>query len=202
MGQASYHRLDAAWDAICKSQAVIEFAPDGTILWANDLFLDLMGYGLEDIEGRHHRLFCHKEDAESADYAAFWKKLARGEHDGGEYRRITRHGGDIWLQATYNPVFDADGKVQRILKIAADITVSKVLRAELRAMIDGLVEIVDGIGLIANQTNLLALNAAIEAARAGEAGRGFAVVATEVKKLAGDTRSATDRARAMVEAAA
>ncbi len=202
MGHANYHSPDAAWDAICKSQAVIEFAPDGTILWANDLFLNLTGYALDDIAGRHHRLFCHKGDAESPDYAAFWKKLARGVHDGGEYRRITRHGRDIWLQATYNPVFDADGKVQRILKIAADITASKMLRAELRAMVDGLVEIVDGIGLIANQTNLLALNAAIEAARAGEAGRGFAVVASEVKKLAGDTRTATDRARAMVEAAA
>lgn len=74
------------------------------------------------------------------------------------------------------------------------------MRAELKSTVDGLVDIVDTISGIANQTNLLALNATIEAARAGEAGRGFAVVAAEVKKLAGDTRAATDRARAMVVA--
>lgn len=202
MGQASHQSVDAAWVAICKSQAVIEFAPDGVILWANELFLDLMGFTLGEIMGQHHRIFCLAGDAASTEYAAFWTKLARGEYDAGEYRRVGKDQREIWLQATYNPVVDANGKVQRILKIATDITTPRMLRAELKAMVDGLVEIVDGIGLIANQTNLLALNAAIEAARAGDAGRGFAVVAAEVKKLAGDTRTATDRARAMVRAVA
>ena len=202
MGQASHESVDAAWVAICKSQAVIEFAPDGAILWANELFLDLMGFALDEIVGQHHRIFCLAGDEASTEYATFWAKLSRGEHDSGEYRRVAKNRREIWLQATYNPVLDADGKVQRILKIATDITAPKMLRAELKAMVDGLVEIVNGIGLIANQTNLLALNAAIEAARAGDAGRGFAVVAAEVKKLAGDTRAATDRARAMVMAAA
>ncbi|MEK7342558.1 MAG: methyl-accepting chemotaxis protein [Pseudomonadota bacterium] len=202
MGQAAHHSLEAAWDAICRSQAVIEFDPTGVILWANDLFLGTMGYALGDVVGRHHRIFCLEQDAASLAYADFWRKLGRGDFDAGEYRRIGKDGREVWLQATYNPVFDEAGRVQRILKIATDTTPSKTLRAELRTMVDGLVDIVDGIGLIANQTNLLALNATIEAARAGEAGRGFAVVAQEVKKLAGDTRTATDRARAMVEAAA
>ena len=195
------HSPQAAWDAICRSQAVIEFDPRGIILWANDSFLATMGYALADLEGRHHRIFCEPGCADTPAYADFWRKLGRGEFDAGEYKRVGKDGRAIWLQATYNPVFRADGSVERILKIATDTTPAHQLRMELRNTVDGLSEIVNSIGLIANQTNLLALNASIEAARAGEAGKGFAVVAAEVKKLAGDTRSATDRARAMVTGA-
>ena len=202
MGQAIAMSNAAVWDAICRSQAVIEFAPDGTVLWANDLFLATMGYRLDEIAGRHHAMFCDADHARSAGYAHFWEKLARGDFDAGEYRRIGHGGREVWLQATYNPVFNDQGRVERILKIATDTTPSKALRAELKNTVDGLVDIVDTISGLARQTNLLALNATIEAARAGDAGRGFAVVAAEVKKLAGDTRSATDRARAMVEASA
>ncbi|MEC7932076.1 MAG: methyl-accepting chemotaxis protein [Pseudomonadota bacterium] len=195
------HSPQAAWDAICRSQAVIEFDPRGIILWANDSFLATMGYALADLEGRHHRIFCEPGYADTAAYADFWRKLGRGEFDAGEYKRVGKGGRAIWLQATYNPVFRADGSVERILKSATDTTPAHQLRMELRNTVDGLSDIVNSIGLIANQTNLLALNASIEAARAGEAGKGFAVVAAEVKKLAGDTRSATDRARAMVTGA-
>ncbi|PDH68850.1 MAG: chemotaxis protein [Sphingomonadaceae bacterium MED-G03] len=195
------HSPQAAWDAICRSQAVIEFDPRGIILWANDSFLATMGYALADVEGRHHRIFCEPGYADTPAYADFWRKLGRGEFDAGEYKRVGKGGRAIWLQATYNPVFRADGSVERILKIATDTTPAHQLRMELRNTVDGLSDIVNSIGLIANQTNLLALNASIEAARAGEAGKGFAVVAAEVKKLAGDTRSATDRARAMVTGA-
>ena len=195
------HSPQAAWDAICRSQAVIEFDPRGIILWANNSFLATMGYALADLEGRHHRIFCEPGYADTAAYADFWRKLGRGEFDAGEYKRVGKGGRAIWLQATYNPVFRADGSVERILKIATDTTPAHQLRMELRNTVDGLSDIVNSIGLIASQTNLLALNASIEAARAGEAGKGFAVVAAEVKKLAGDTRSATDRARAMVTGA-
>ncbi|WP_317515895.1 methyl-accepting chemotaxis protein [Sphingobium naphthae] len=195
------HSPQAAWDAICRSQAVIEFDPRGIILWANNSFLATMGYALADLEGRHHRIFCEPGYADTPAYADFWRKLGRGEFDAGEYKRVGKGGRAIWLQATYNPVFRADGSVERILKIATDTTPAHQLRMELRNTVDGLSDIVNSIGLIANQTNLLALNASIEAARAGEAGKGFAVVAAEVKKLAGDTRSATDRARAMVTGA-
>ncbi|WHO37571.1 methyl-accepting chemotaxis protein [Sphingobium sp. AP49] len=202
MGLALAFSSDAVWDAICRSQAVIEFAPDGTVLWANDLFLGTMGYRLDEIAGHHHRIFCDIEYARSSGYATFWEKLGRGDFDAGEYRRLGKYGREVWLQATYNPVFNEAGQVERILKIATDTTPSKALRAELKNTVDGLVDIVDTISGLARQTNLLALNATIEAARAGEAGRGFAVVAAEVKKLAGDTRTATDRARAMVIASA
>jgi methyl-accepting chemotaxis protein len=200
MGQAT-HSPEAAWDAICRSQAVIEFDPSGIVLWANDRFLATMGYALAEIQGQHHRIFCEPGHGDTPAYAAFWRKLGRGEYDAGEYRRVGKGGRLVWLQATYNPVFHADGSIDRILKIATDNSAAHQLLTELRNTVDGLSDIVNSIGLIANQTNMLALNASIEAARAGEAGKGFAVVAAEVKKLAGDTRSATDRARAMVTAA-
>ena len=160
------HSPQAAWDAICRSQAVIEFDPRGIILWANDSFLATMGYALADVEGRHHRIFCEPGYADTPAYADFWRKLGRGEFDAGEYKRVGKDGRAIWLQATYNPVFRADGSVERILKIATDTTPAHQLRMELRNTGDGLSDIVNSIGLIANQTNLLALNASIEAARA------------------------------------
>lgn len=188
-----------AWDAICKSQAVIEFRPDGHVVWANDVFLTTMGYALGEIEGRHHHMFCPDAYVSSSEYKEFWARLRQGNFEAGEYERCAKDGRTVWLQATYNPVFNADGTISHILKIASDISAAKQLRAQLQNNVAGLGEIVASIGRIAKQTNLLALNATIEAARAGEAGRGFAVVATEVKKLAGDTRIATQKAASIIQ---
>ncbi len=192
---------DAAWEAICRSQAVIEFALDGMILWANPVFLKIMDYTLREIVGRHHALFCEQAYVRSSGYAAFWAKLGQGEFDVGEYRRRRKDGGEVWLQATYNPILDSSGKPERILKIATDVTISKMLGNRLETVLGQLASVVASINGLAAQTNLLALNATIEAARAGDAGRGFAVVASEVKKLAGDTRLATETAAEMLSSA-
>jgi methyl-accepting chemotaxis protein len=90
--------------AVGRSQAVIEFQLDGTIITANDNFLKAMGYSLKEIRGQHHRMFIDPAQRESAEYRAFWAKLARGEYDAGEYKRVGKDGRTVWVQATYNPI--------------------------------------------------------------------------------------------------
>ena len=191
----------AAWAAICRSQLVIEFELDGTVLWANGLFLNAMGYHLEEVRGQHHRMFCKSDEIEAAAYAEFWEKLRQGEFESGEFERKGHNGHQVWLQATYNPVFGADGRPERVLKIASDVTAAKALATKWRETVGQLEHVVSKIRGLASQSDLLALNATIEAARAGDAGRGFSVVAGEMKKLANDTRSATETASQMMKAA-
>ncbi len=121
--------------AIDRVQAVIEFDLKGNILTANQNFLDTVGYGLDEIRGRHHRIFCEPALAASPDYAAFWDRLGRGECDRGEYRRLARNGREIWLLASYNPIMGADGQPVKIVKYATDITAAKARNAEFEGKI-------------------------------------------------------------------
>ncbi|MBL8257536.1 MAG: PAS domain S-box protein [Pseudoxanthomonas mexicana] len=108
--------------AIGKSQAVIEFDLTGTILSANQNFLDAMGYRLEEVQGRHHSMFADATYRDSAEYRAFWQKLGRGEYDAGQYLRHGKGGREIWIQASYNPIFDASGRPVKVVKYATDVT--------------------------------------------------------------------------------
>jgi methyl-accepting chemotaxis protein len=108
--------------AINKAQAVIEFDMQGHVLAANDNFLNVMGYGLEDIIGEHHRIFCETEYTHSAEYKRFWQKLNRGEFDSGRYKRFGNDGKEVWIQATYNPILDLNGKPYKVVKYASDVT--------------------------------------------------------------------------------
>lgn len=108
--------------AIGKSQAVIQFALDGTILTANQKFLDALGYSLDEVQGRHHRVFVDQETAGSPEYEAFWRRLRAGQFDSRVYRRVRKDKTAIWIQASYNPVFDADGKLVKVVKFASDMT--------------------------------------------------------------------------------
>ena len=103
--------LQAKLDAISRSQAVIEFETDGTIIEANENFLGALGYKLEEIQGKHHRMFVEKEEANSNEYQQFWRTLATGKFRSGEFKRFTKNGDEIWIQASYNPLFDKDGNV-------------------------------------------------------------------------------------------
>ncbi|OYD24622.1 methyl-accepting chemotaxis protein [Oceanimonas baumannii] len=117
-----YQQLNAAQQALTEHVAVIEFSPDGEILDANEDFLRVTGYSLEQLKGQHHRIFCDKPLAASREYAHFWEQLRSGKHREGTFPRLTAKGEQIWLQAIYFPVRDESGRVQKILKIASDIT--------------------------------------------------------------------------------
>lgn len=116
--------------ALDKVQAVIEFAPDGTVLGANENFLKTLGYTLAEIEGQHHRMFCSPTYTNSLDYRRFWEKLGRGEFDAGEYLRIGKGGKEVWINASYNPILDGAGKVTRVVKFATDVTDQKTKAAD------------------------------------------------------------------------
>jgi methyl-accepting chemotaxis protein len=116
--------------AIDKVQAVIEFDLTGHILRANDNFLDAVGYTMEELQGQHHRIFVDPETQVSAQYRNFWNKLGRGEFDAGVYKRITKAGDEIWIQASYNPIIGPNGKPLKVVKYATDITAARLRAAE------------------------------------------------------------------------
>ncbi|PXA74003.1 methyl-accepting chemotaxis protein [Vibrio sp. 11986-1-5] len=110
----------AIFNAVDKSMAVISFTPDGTIVEANKNFLAALGYQLNEIVGKHHRIFC--DDAFHQEHPKFWSELAKGKFQSGLFKRLTKYGEEIWIEATYNPIFDDQGKVVRVTKFASDIT--------------------------------------------------------------------------------
>ncbi len=124
--------------AIDRSQAVIEFDLDGTVLTANENFLGIFGYDLEEIVGKHHRIFCEPVYAASSAYAEFWQKLARGEYHAAEYKRLGKGGDEIWLQASYNPIFDMEGRPFKVVKFATDVTASKLQNAEFEGKVQAI----------------------------------------------------------------
>lgn len=128
--QRGIEELNAIQAALQRAQAVIEFDMNGVILHANDNFLNTLGYTLDEVAGKHHRIFCDPEYAASPAYAAFWAKLKRGEYDHGEYRRLGKYGREVWIQASYNPVFDTAGQPYKVVKFATDVSDLKRRSAE------------------------------------------------------------------------
>jgi len=126
--------------AINKAQAVIEFNLDGTVITANDNFLATVGYRLDEIKGHHHRMFVEPSFAASVEYERFWAALNRGQFQAAEYKRIGKGGKEVWIQASYNPIFDDGGKVFKVVKFATDITEAKLEAEEQKLfaqMVDG-----------------------------------------------------------------
>ena len=127
-------------EAIDRAQAVIEFKLDGTILTANDNFLSALGYRLDEVVGQHHRMFVEASYAASPEYAAFWTTLNSGKFQAGEYKRITKAGKDIWIQATYNPILDQSGNPVKVVKFATDITAQKERQVLLEQIMEGVAD--------------------------------------------------------------
>lgn len=121
--------------AISKAQAVIQFNMDGTVITANDNFLNALGYALDEIKGKHHSMFVDEAYRQSAAYKEFWAKLNRGEYDAAEYKRIGKGGKEVWIQASYNPIFDLDGKPFKVVKYATDVTQQKLVNADYQGQI-------------------------------------------------------------------
>ena len=136
--QDDYNYLDSVVTAINRSQAVITFSPDGLIQEANDNFLTTLGYSLDEIKGKHHKIFCDAAYTESLEYKQFWQKLASGEFEAGEFKRITKDGEEVWISASYNPLFDANGTVTGVIKFATDITEQKIKSAEFKSILEAI----------------------------------------------------------------
>ncbi|MGY4600019.1 PAS domain S-box-containing protein [Bradyrhizobium sp. GM22.5] len=125
-GRKSRNDADAQLAAIGRSQAMIEFAMDGTILTANQNFLNALGYSLDEMKGKKHAMFMPADQRDGAEYKAFWAELNRGEYQASEFKRIAKGGREIWIEASYNPVLDGNGKTVMVAKIATEITEKKI----------------------------------------------------------------------------
>ncbi len=131
--------LEARMDALSRSQAVIEFELDGTIIDANENFLSVVGYAHDEIVGKHHSMFVSADEARSEAYEDFWTALRAGEFQGGEFCRVAKDGSEVWIQATYNPLLDDKGQPYKIVKYASDCT-ERVQRAQQAAQLRSMVE--------------------------------------------------------------
>lgn len=141
-------------NAINRSMATIEFNLQGQVITANENFLAVMGYRLDEIVGKHHRLFCEHRESESDEYHQFWERLNHGEFFSGKFKRFNHQGQIVWLRATYNPMFDANGRLYKVVKFASDIT-AQVLQQETESRA----------ARMAYETSLKTDNTALEGAR-------------------------------------
>src|SRR5579872_3387003 len=155
--------------AINKAQAVIEFNMDGVVISANDNFLNALGYTLAEVKGKHHSMFVDEAYKQSAAYKEFWAKLNRGEYDAAEYKRIGKGGKEVWIQASYNPILDLEGKPFKVVKYATDVTEQKLRNADYQGQMaaiskaQAVIEFeMDGTVITANENFLKALGYSLE----------------------------------------
>src|SRR5271163_4802394 len=137
-GSATASTDKATLEALGRSLAIIEFDPTGKILSANENFCKALGYQASEIVGQQHSLFVDPEHVRSAEYREFWSKLGRGEFDAREYKRIGKGGRNVWIQASYSPVIDSRGKVLKVVKVASDITQTKLRNAEFETRLNAI----------------------------------------------------------------
>lgn len=188
-------------DAIGKSQAVIHFNLDGTIIWANENFLKTLGYDLPEIQGKHHRMFVDQDYGASADYKLFWEKLGRGEFQSAEYKRFGKNKKEIWIQATYNPIFDPSGRPFKVVKYATDITKAVLARENknrIGMMVDrNLGSIANAVGTASEKTT----SAAGASTQAATTVHTIAAAAEELNSSIQEISASMAHSRASVETA-
>ncbi len=181
-------------DALDRSQGIIEFTLDGTIVTANTNFLGVVGYDLDEVRGKHHSMFVPAAERESAAYCAFWEALGRGEFQQAEYKRIGKGGREVYIQATYNPVSDASGRLVKVVKFATDITsavTERLRRAELHRAVD---RDLDGIATSISHASRQAVGVASAAEQASGNTQGVAAGAEELASSVGEIGRQVNRA--------
>jgi len=181
-------------DAINRSQAVIEFNLDGTVITANQNFLDLLGYRLEEIKGKHHSLFVEPPERESAEYRQFWDKLRHGEYQSAQYKRIGKGGKEVWIEASYNPVMDLNGQPWKVVKFATDLSRRKAQNAALAEAFERGVKAM--VGDVANSADDMEATAQTLAAAAEQTSQQSNTVATASEEL---SASANEIGRQIIE---
>ena len=184
--------------AILKSQAVISFAMDGTVLDANDNFLAALGYRLEEVKGKHHSLFVEPAYGKSAEYKEFWAALNRGEFQQAQYKRIGKGGREVWIQASYNPIFDLNGKPFKVVKFATDVTDQVKMLADLKTLIDVNFSEIDG-ALAQSETkagdaNVAAADASANVQMVASASEELAASIAEISSSMAKSQAATEDA--------
>ena len=196
---------EAQLKAIHRSQAVVELGVDGRIIDANDNFLKSIGYSRSEVQGQNHGMFVEPDYRASADYAAFWEKLRRGEYQAAQFKRIGKNGKVVWIEGAYNPIFDDKGKVTKIVKFATDITAQISLLGDLKSLIDkNFGEINTAIGRSksqASQANSAAGDAADQVSAVAAGAGELASSVDEIAQSMAKSRSAADSVFARAEAA-
>ena len=198
-------QLRALAQAIDKSQATIEFNLDGTIITANDNFLDAMGYTLPEIEGKHHRIFVKPDDASSREYQQFWETLRGGSFLQGEYERVAKDGRPVWIYGSYNPILDDNGKPAKVIKVATDVSERVRLREvtdrqfEQSKQLTGEViecanEFAEGARVIAESSATLSDGAQSQASSVEEMTASIDELTDSIKKIAASTTESRDQA--------
>jgi methyl-accepting chemotaxis protein len=187
--------LEGQIAAIGRSQAVIEFDMTGKILAANENFLKVMGYSLSEVLGKHHSMFADPAFARSADYANFWESLRAGEFRSAEFRRVGKGNSEVWIQASYNPIFDPSGRPYKVVKYASDITGQKRTQANL---VDKLSMSATGLGAAADQLSMVSSNLVSTAEKGASEAATASVGADEVKSLSYSSAAATEEMTASI----
>lgn len=185
--------------AINRAQAVIEFETNGIIVNANQNFLDAMGYSLDEIKGRHHRIFVDPAYGVSTEYNTFWDKLAAGEYQQAEYKRYGKNGKEIWIQASYNPIFDASGRPYRVVKFATDITASVKQRLENERIAQAIAGSFSKITESLSSINSLASGAATASAETATTVQTVAASSEEMSSSISEISRSTNMAKNAVE---
>lgn len=188
--------FESQLQAINRIQAVIEFALDGTVLDANENFLSTFGYALDDIKGKHHRMFVEPQDVSAPEYRQFWDTLRQGEVQSAVFRRLGKGGKTVWIRASYNPLFDASGRISSIIKFATDITPAKAAQIEREAAQErvntGVRDIADAVAST-NQQATSAAAAAVEAsANVNAVAAGSAQLSSSVTEINSQVMKALD----------